>query len=119
MGEKWRLNEGSPDVDVGSSARRCHVLREAGRVAKETHFMKRNKLKAVLASRQAVLLGASVAVVGLSLLSAVPANAALGTQPGTLTITPATGPLTKVPTWGTTIACPSTANGSAKLLLVN
>src|SRR5262249_36608845 len=99
--------------DATSSAKQVASL-------KETNFMKRNKLKAVLASRQAVLLGGSVAVAGLSLLSgAGVANAALGTQPGTLTITPATGPLTTVPTWSTTIGCLSTANASAKLLLVN
>jgi hypothetical protein len=69
--------------------------------------------------RKAALLGAAVAVAGLSLLSAAPAKAALGTQPGTLTLTPATGPLSTVPTWSTTTACPSTANASAKLLLLN
>ena len=77
--------------------------------------MKGIKLKAVLAGRKAALLGVAVAVAGLSLLSGAPAHAALGTQPGTLTISPSTGPLTTVPTWSTTIACPSDANASAKL----
>jgi hypothetical protein len=81
--------------------------------------MKGIKLKALLAGRKVALLGAVAAVAGMSLLSAVPANAALGTQPGTLTISPATGPLSTVVTWSTTVACPATANASAKLLMVN
>lgn len=69
--------------------------------------MKRIKLKAVLASRKAVLLGAAVAVVGLSLLGGTAAHAAVGTQPGHLTFSPATGTSTTVPTWNTDEACPA------------
>ena len=86
--------------------------------------MKGIKFKAVLAGRKFALLGAAVAVAGLGVLGgAGVANAALGTQPGALTFNPGTIgtalPLTTVPTWSTTIACPATANASAKLLLVN
>jgi hypothetical protein len=77
------------------------------------------KLKAVLSGRKVALLGAAMAVAGLSLHAVAPASAALGTQPGTLTINPMSGPLTTVPTWSTTEGCPATANASEKLLEVN
>jgi hypothetical protein len=85
------------------------------------------RLNAVLPGRKVALLSAAIAVAGLSLLGVTPASALLGTQPGTLIINPGgtsttlgvPEPLTTVPTWSTTIACPSTANASAKLLMVN
>jgi hypothetical protein len=76
------------------------------------------KLKAVLAGRKVALLGAAAAVAGLSLLASVPADAAVGTSTGTLTFSQMTGPLTNGPTWSQTAACPSTANASAKLVIV-
>ena len=90
--------------------------------------MKGIKLKAVLGGRKFALLGAAIAVGGLSLIGGGGiAHAALGNQPGTLIITPGNDttahvgqlfPLSTVPSWSTTVACPSTANGSAKLVEV-
>jgi hypothetical protein len=96
--------------------------------AARTRFMTGITLRAVAAGRKFALLGAAIAVVGLSLLGgAGVANAALGTQPGTLQLnpgnTPATVgqsfPLTTLPTWGTTISCPSGVAATARLVLVN
>jgi hypothetical protein len=82
------------------------------------------KLKAALAGRKVALLGAAVAVAGLSVLGGAGiANAAVGTQHGALTFNPgAVGtniPLTTVPTWSTTVGCPNGNQGSAKLVLIN
>jgi hypothetical protein len=41
------------------------------------------------------------------------AQAAVGTQPGTVDLVPNTGPVSSTPTWATTIACPSGFQGSA------
>jgi hypothetical protein len=69
--------------------------------------MKGTKLKALHIGRTGALVGASVAVVGLSLISSGVAHAALGTQPGTLSLSAATGSLTSTPTWSTSEACPA------------
>jgi hypothetical protein len=69
--------------------------------------MKGIKLKAVHMGRKGALLGASVAVVGLSLLGGAVAHAAVGSNPGQLSLGPATGPLTSSPTWSTSAACPA------------
>jgi large repetitive protein len=69
--------------------------------------MKGIKFKALHLGRTAALLGASTAVVGLSLIGGGVAHAALGSGPGQLTLSPATGPLTTDLTWSTTTACPA------------
>jgi len=88
------------------------------RSGKGPHFMKGIKLKAVLAGRKFALLGAAVTVAGMSLLAGGTAYAALGTSTGTLTFSAMSGQLTNSPTWSQTAACPSSANASAKLLIV-
>jgi hypothetical protein len=70
--------------------------------------------------RTAVLLGAGTLVAGASLLGATQAHAAVGSQPGTIALTPATGPLTTTGiTYATTIACPAGNNGSASVRIVD
>jgi hypothetical protein len=68
----------------------------------------------------AVLTGAVALVAAASVLGTTQAHAAvpisdLGNGLGTLVMTPTSGPTTSTPTWSSP-ACPSTANGSAKLL---
>jgi phage baseplate assembly protein gpV len=73
--------------------------------------MKGIKLKALRLGRAGALVGASVAVVGLSLLGGSAAHAAgVGSNPGQLAFSPASGPLTTAPTWGDTAACPTGFN---------
>jgi hypothetical protein len=82
--------------------------------------MKGIKFKSILAGRKALLLGATVAIAGVSLIGgAGVANAVLGTVHGAVTINPGTGPLTTVPTWSTTQGCPTGFQGSLKLQMVN
>ncbi len=69
--------------------------------------MKGIKLKTVHIGRKGALLTASVAVVGLSLLGGAVAHAAVGANPGQLSLSPATGALTSSPTWSTSAACPA------------
>jgi hypothetical protein len=69
--------------------------------------MKGIKLKTLHIGRKGALLGASVAVVGLSLFSGAVAHAAEGSNPGQLSLSPATGALTSSPTWSTSAACPA------------
>jgi hypothetical protein len=69
--------------------------------------MKGIKLKTVHIGRKGAVLGASVAVVGLSLLGGAAAHAAIGTDPGSLSLSPASGALTLSPTWSTSDACPA------------
>ena len=72
--------------------------------------MKGIKLKAVRVGRKSVLLGGTaVAVVGLSMLGGV-AHAGVGSAPGQLALSPASGTLTQVPTWTTSTACPAGDN---------
>ena len=52
--------------------------------------------------RTALLLGAGTLVAGASLLGAAQANAAVGTQPGALVISPATGTTTTSMTYSAT-----------------
>ena len=71
-------------------------------------------------NRTAVLLGAGTLVAGASLLGAAQANAAVGTQPGALVITPATGTTTASGlTYRTTTACPGGHQGSGVVRLVD
>jgi hypothetical protein len=82
--------------------------------------MKGIKFKPFQSGRKALLLGATVAIAGLSLIGgAGVAHAALGTDHGKVTLNPATGPLTTSPTWSTTEGCPVGNQGSEKLLMVN
>src|SRR5215472_3904927 len=70
--------------------------------------------------RTAVLLGAGTLVAGASLLGATQAHAALGTQPGTLVLNPASGPTSTTGIqYSTTIACPAGNNGSGRVSIVN
>jgi hypothetical protein len=52
---------------------------------------------------------------GMVLGVAAPAQAVLGSQPGTLQLTPASGATSTTPTWSTTIGCPVGFQGSAGL----
>ena len=70
--------------------------------------------------RTAVLLGAGTLVAGASLLGATAAHAAVGTQPGTITLHPATGPTSTTGiTYHTTIPCPAGKNASANVRIVD
>ena len=70
--------------------------------------------------RRAVLLGAGMLVAGTALLGAAQANAAVGTQPGALVISPATGTTTVTGlTYRTTTACPGGHQGSGVVRLVD
>ena len=55
---------------------------------------------------------------GASLLGAAQANAAVGTQPGTVNLVPAARPTSGTPTWPTPIGCLSGSEGSAVLRAV-
>jgi len=70
--------------------------------------------------RIAVLLGAGTLVAGAALLGAAQANAAVGTQPGALVISPATGTTTATGLmYRTTTACPGGHHGSGVVRLVD
>jgi hypothetical protein len=70
--------------------------------------------------RTAVLLGAGTLVVGASLLGASQAHAALGTQPGNLSLTPNTGSVTATGiTYSSSTACPAGNNGSGLVRLID
>src|SRR5262249_52450357 len=63
--------------------------------------------------RVTVLLAIIGMVTGAGLLTAGLGLAAVGTGPGQLVLTPATGPLTTQATWSTTTGCPSGNSTSA------
>jgi len=70
--------------------------------------------------RTAVLLGAGALLAGASVLGASQAHAALGTQPGAVTLNPTSGSSTlNGITYSTTTACPAGNNGSGLLRLVD
>ena len=69
--------------------------------------------------RTAILLGAGTLVAGAALLGAAQANAAVGTQPGALQITPTSGPTTTAMNYSTTTACPAGNQGSAVVRIVD
>jgi len=70
--------------------------------------------------RTAVLLGAGTLVAAASLLGSTAAHAAVGTQPGTITLHPATGPTSTTGiTYHTTIPCPAGNTGSANVRIVD
>jgi len=52
---------------------------------------------------------------GVAVQTAGPSLAAVGTEPGNLVLSPATGPLTTQATWSTTDACPAGFQGSAEI----
>jgi hypothetical protein len=66
--------------------------------------------------RRAALAIALAAVSAVSALQAADSSlAAVGTGPGQLLLSPATGPLATTPTWSTTTACPAGFQGSAAI----
>jgi Bacterial Ig-like domain (group 3) len=78
--------------------------------------MKLRKLKSPNGGRlrrTALALGLAGGLVGGMLLAAGPADAAIGTQPGTVNLVPPTGATSSTPTWATTVGCPSGFQGSA------
>jgi len=70
--------------------------------------------------RTALLLGAGTLVAGASLLGSTVAQAAVGTQPGAITLSPSSGPVTQAGiTYATTTACPAGNQGSAVVRIVD
>ncbi|HEY7323931.1 MAG TPA: hypothetical protein VH520_03810, partial [Streptosporangiaceae bacterium] len=65
--------------------------------------------------RGMLLLGLIGMTAGAGLLTAGFALAAVGSGPGQLQLSPATGALTTIPTWSTTTACPSGTQTSAQV----
>jgi hypothetical protein len=61
----------------------------------------------------------SAALVSAALLTATAAEAVTGSQPGSLTFKPASGPVTLKPTWSTNTACPAGYQTSADLFVLN
>ena len=69
-------------------------------------------------ARAALLLGVATATVGAMVLSAGAASAAVGKDPGAVSLSPASGPTSDSPTWATTTACATGFQGSAIFRLV-
>jgi hypothetical protein len=70
--------------------------------------------------RTAILLGAATLLAGASLLGATQAHAAIGIQPGALTLNPASAPTSTTGiTYRTSTPCPAGHNGSGRVVLVN
>jgi hypothetical protein len=69
--------------------------------------------------QSALLVGAVTLVAGASMLGATAAQAALGSQPGALVVTPTTGATTVTPNYSTTTACPAGFQGSGVVRLVD
>jgi hypothetical protein len=70
--------------------------------------------------RTAVLLGVGTLVAGASLLGATQAHAAVGTQPGAITLNPASGPTSTTGiVYTTSTPCPAGNNGSASVRIVD
>jgi hypothetical protein len=65
--------------------------------------------------RGAVILGAAGLTVSAGLATAGSALAGVGSQPGNLSLSAATGALSSTPTWSTTDGCPTGFQGSAQL----
>ena len=65
--------------------------------------------------RAALFLGVAVATAGSIALSAGAANAGVGLEPGTVTLSPASGALSTVPSFSTSAGCPAADGGSAVL----
>ena len=80
---------------------------------------KQKSLKAGRLRRAALALGlASGLASGMLLAVTTPAHAAQGTESG-LVLTPSSGPTTTVPTWSTTVGCPSAESSSVILQAAN
>jgi hypothetical protein len=69
--------------------------------------------------RTVLLLGVAGATTGGLLISAAAAQAVSGTDPGGLTLNPASGAVTLTPTWSTNSACPTGFQTSADLYVLN
>lgn len=69
-------------------------------------------------ARAAMFVGVACATAGGMVLGAGAAHAALGTEPGDVALTPASGATTLSPTWATTVACNTGFQGSAVFRLV-
>jgi Bacterial Ig-like domain (group 3) len=65
--------------------------------------------------RLALMLGLVAATVGIGLVAAIPANAAVGTELGHVSLSPATGPLSTTPTWSADDNCAAPFNVTAFL----
>lgn len=65
--------------------------------------------------RLALMLGLVAATVGIGVVAATPANAAVGTELGHVSLSPATGPLTTTPNWSADTNCAAPNNVSAFL----
>jgi len=72
------------------------------------------------ARRRAVLiLGATGVIAGAAVMAAAPALAGVGSEPGNLKFSPASGALTVTPTWSTTDGCPAGYQKSAQMAIFN
>jgi hypothetical protein len=82
---------------------------------RKVYRMNSPKLKSLATGR----FGRTAAVAGLTggilVGSAGAALAAVGTEPGDVTLVPATGPIASSPTWSTSVACNAGFQGSAVL----
>jgi len=67
--------------------------------------------------RAAFALGALGMVAGAAVISAGPAMAGVGSEPGHLKFNPASGATTLMPTWSTSDGCPSGYQGSAQMAI--
>jgi hypothetical protein len=77
------------------------------------NWTKLKSLRAGRLGRSALMLGVAGATVGGMLLAAGPAQAAVGKNPGAVTLSPTSGATTLTPTWATSIACATGFQGSA------
>lgn len=75
---------------------------------------------ALAARRAAAVAGVAGLALGAAMLTGgSAAMAANGSEPGNLTLNPPSGPLSTLPTWSTSDACPSGFQGSAQLFEFN
>jgi hypothetical protein len=68
--------------------------------------------------RLALLFSLAVATAGTALLTAAPAQASVGTQPGNLTLSPASGAASVTPTYASSTACPAPNNVSGTVTAI-
>jgi hypothetical protein len=76
---------------------------------------KRKWITAGRLRRGAVILGVAGLTAGAAVMTAGSALAGVGSQPGNLSLSAATGALNTTPTWSTTDGCPTGFQGSAQL----
>jgi hypothetical protein len=69
--------------------------------------------------RTAFLIGAISMIAGTALITAGSALAGVGSEPGHLSFSPASGATTLTPTWSTSDACPAGYQGSAQMAIFN